>query len=349
MHRLSIHAIIRAGLVAVILLCTGLTAHAEEKEWHAKRLKAQLRELQAQIDELKQGIHQPLSVDVYCDAGETVTAALNTLAYSNAPVTLTLYGTCSESVVINRDDVTLQGATREDGIEGVFPVLVTNGSSRIVLRSLTLRGQFAGLICSYRGSATATQVSIVDGLRGVSAFYGGTCIVADSLISGNMQGLTVGDSSNIRMQGSIIENSTIGASVFTNGSLTLDSSDSVAKTLVRDNIIGVDISTNGTLRPVSVSIENNLDDGIVVRTGGAVYVADFYTSSVQDNGGDGIDLRDLGKATLTDNFSVSNNGGFGVNCSNTVVLEKASLSPPVADNKMGDFGFDCPESRAIVQ
>ena len=285
------------------------------------------------------GIHNAL---VDCEAGDTISQILNSPAGSAPQLHITISGTCSENVVIRRDDVTLKGKTQADGVQGNIALLVTSGAARFRVESLTLQGKFAGLICSYGSSVVASDIIVNNSLRGVSAFYNGSCALENSVLSNNTQGIVVGDSGNIRVRGSTIERNVIGASVFTNGALTLDRSETVPQTNVSQNYVGVDISSGGSLRPVSTSISNNQKDGLVVSSNGSVYVAKHYVAEISNNGEDGIDLSDNGFIKLLPNIKVSGNQAFGVNCIQNGVIQKLEASGhAVTDNANSDFAELC--------
>jgi hypothetical protein len=297
--------------------------------------------LVAQIEQLRQQ-QQPIAIDVDCNTGGSIMKILAELPLVPVKATITISGICEESVVVKRDDVTFKGKTETDGIKGNIALLVTAGSSRVNVDSLTLQGKFAGLICSYGSSVVASNIRVSNSFRGVSAFYNGSCAIEDSVISKNRQGLVAGDSGNIRVRGSVIEKSGVGASVFANGALTLDKSDANEMTIVRHNFVGVDVSTNGSLRPVNVKIEQNKTDGLVIKEGGSVYVADRYVTVIQNNGGNGVDLGEFTKLSLTAQFKVLNNQGYGINCSDKSTLQtKKSTPESVNENQLSNFAEQC--------
>lgn len=280
---------------------------------------------------------------VDCNAGEKISAALEKFSGTSSEVTIVVTGTCSESVVIDRDDVTLRGNDDDAEIDGDVAVLVTNGASRVRLESLRLKGRFSGLICSYGSAVSARDLTIYGGSRGLSAFYGGVCSIDDSVISRNIQGVTVGDGGSVRMNGSIVEHSVIGINIFTNGTLTLDKSTDYARSIVRKSETGIEISTGGTLRPVSATIEGNKQDGMLIRAGGAVYADDEYIVELKGNGRDAIRVGAGGVLQLTRGFSFGEGGEHGLECMRGATVETkgqiaASGIPATIDAKGACFG-----------
>lgn len=278
-------------------------------------------------------------VQVDCNAGGTVTAALANLPASQPGGTIVVDGHCAESVVIQRDGVTLRGKDDDAEIDGDIAVLVTNGASGVRLESIRLKGRFAGLTCSYGSSVDARDLTIYGGARGLSAFYGGICALENSMISRNIQGVTVGDSGSVRMNGSIVEHSVVGINIFTNGTLTLDKSGDYARSIVRKNQTGIEISTSGSLRPVAATIEGNRGDGLVIHAGGAVYADEDYLVELKDNQRDGIRVRTGGILQLARGFSFENNGGQGLECAPGAQVEtKTQGGAPAEDMTTGAKG-----------
>jgi hypothetical protein len=96
---------------------------------------------------------RPQTLTVNCGAGQTVADALGQVSTA-APVTVTISGTCTEAVVLNRDDVTLQGSQASDGLQAPaasVTVIAVINSQRVVLRQLTITGGSSGLVASGSG------------------------------------------------------------------------------------------------------------------------------------------------------------------------------------------------------
>jgi len=168
-------------------------------------LQNQIDELKALVDALGTGSAGPIELDVNCGLGESVNDALNSVTGNDSEVIVNVLGQCAESVIITRDDVTIRGADSSSKIQGIFAVSARRGASRINVESITLTGSFAALSCFSGASVSATNVIMENSGTGVMSSFQGSCIVIDSLITGNNQGVTVSDTSNIYLQGSIVE------------------------------------------------------------------------------------------------------------------------------------------------
>jgi hypothetical protein len=92
----------------------------------------------------------PTAIQVACP-GDSLAAAVG-LAVPGTPLTITVTGRCAQPVVtIDRDDVTIQGATRADGVDGRVRIV---GAHRVTLRNLTVENT-DGAAVDIRESASA--------------------------------------------------------------------------------------------------------------------------------------------------------------------------------------------------
>jgi hypothetical protein len=127
----------------------GLPGRVEELETRAAEMEARLGAAEGRIGSLEARVAElagrtaPLARVVDCGAGETVAATLAAAADHVGPLTITIRGTCTESVTLTRDNVTLRGAGAGDGLRApasAATVLSLGGARDIVLSRLTLDG-----------------------------------------------------------------------------------------------------------------------------------------------------------------------------------------------------------------
>jgi hypothetical protein len=304
-------------------------------------LQQQIEALQSQIDTLNASVNQgAIEIDVDCAAGESISGAIASVGDVPNPLLVTISGTCSESVILQRNDVTLRGQSPGDGINGFFAVLASRGASHINVESMTLSGTRAGLACWNGASVTASNVTIINSSTGVSAFNGGTCQVIDSVIDNNFNGVSVSTNSNAWLRGVDVTNSSTGANVFTNSSLNLGSSPSNGSfTTISGGDRGIEIFANGSVHPVRAIIENN-NTGISVQAGGSLFVDSSAVTYVQNNANWGVRLSNLASTILGSSLSITDNGGWGLDCSGTHSI--AIISPPtLSNNSLGDVSPNC--------
>ena len=274
-------------------------------------LQNQIDSLQQQLDSLADGA--PVSLDVDCDAGDSVVGALNS-ASPLVPLTVTISGLCNEAVFIVRDDVTLEGASPSDGINGIIASI--GGTSRISLNGLTINAATspfgAGLACFQGSVVNASGLTINGGARGVWAIDGGKCRLVNSVIDGSSTGVEARRHSLADLESVTIRNANTGIDTFLGGSITLQSGSSVEQ-----NNVGVMIRNGSTAEIINSRIINNTGDGLVVSQGSSILVtrAGSGTVTISGNGGDGIQLSGLSTASVfLQPDSVTGNDNFDLAC-----------------------------------
>lgn len=303
-------------------------------------LQQQIEALQSQIDTLTAVVNQgAIEINVDCATGDTISGAIASAGDAPNPLDITISGTCSESVILFRSDVTLRGQSPSDGINGFYGVLASRGVNNINVESMSLSGTRAGLACWNGASVTATNVNIVDSSTGVSAFNGGTCQIIDSTIDNNFNGVSVSTNSNVWLRGVDVTNSSTGANVFTNSSLNLGSGSGGSYSTISGGNRGIEIFANGSVHPVRAIIENN-NTGIQVLAGGSLFVDPSAIAYVQNNTDFGIRIDELGSTILSSGLSITDNGGWGIQCNGTHSIGLVA-SPLFSNNSLGDISPSC--------
>ncbi len=87
------------------------------------------------------------TVEADCTKGKTIEKALER-GNEDKPLVVVVRGICSENVVIDRDEVTLQGNSSGDGITGLDPTkdtILVDGARRVVIENLTVSGVRNGI------------------------------------------------------------------------------------------------------------------------------------------------------------------------------------------------------------
>ena len=157
------------GMVTVLLPTTvwaqnGLPHRVSELEAQVDALTQQLATLTAQVISLSQNVR---FIDVHCQDGETIQAALSQVLFRPLHVTINVFGVCTENVNILRSNVHIRGAAPGAGIQAANPALPVvrsfnpqNGNQHLRLSRLTLTGGQGGVAVDY-----ATYVQIEDCAR----------------------------------------------------------------------------------------------------------------------------------------------------------------------------------------
>jgi parallel beta-helix repeat protein len=127
------------------------------------------------------------TVEVDCTKGKTIAKALER-GNEEKPLVVVVQGICSENVVIDRDDVTLQGNSSGDGVTGLDPIkdtILIDGAHRVVIENLTLSGGRNGITFFQGSNGTVDNCTVQNnGGHGIRV-EGGSATVINSTISGN--------------------------------------------------------------------------------------------------------------------------------------------------------------------
>ena len=290
---------------------TWTTIDQKQRNWFIST-HGRVGDLEEQLDGVE--------ITVDCAAGDTVTAALASVAVTT-PVTITIQGICTEGVAVFRDDVILRGSTPADGITaagGGFAVFVFGVT--VSLQSLTLSGGSApfGLGCLAGSVVFASDITVVAGtVAGVVATEGAVCQLTDSTINGSLFGMMINTNSQATLRSSVIQDSTFAAVIVeASGSLVLDAVIFPVGTasILRRNGTGGTVSLNSSIHLGNAIIEDN-GTGLEILPGGALLVGFNDTVIIRNNVGDGLTFSPNTSAIFSSSdFTISGNGGFGVNC-----------------------------------
>ena len=263
-------------------------------------LNAAIDALQAQIDALEAGASEPVDVTVNC-ATDSISDVLDEYAESSAALTITIEGTCQEQVTIDRDDVTLIGHSSGGGIAGPVgtprTIVVSNGTSRVIIQNLTLSGgSRSNLVC-----ATGSTVRVIDttiiGLtsgNGISARKGCSIIILNSLIEGAGIGIVVSFSSNATLGGTTLkDNNEIGMLVKQGSDAQLVANAGNPTRITNNgfgtNGSGIFVTGSSALEIGNATVDLNVGSGITISSSSSIRVhPDTSILTVNNNGGAGI-------------------------------------------------------------
>jgi hypothetical protein len=127
-----------------------------------------------------------LVIDVNCASGDRIERALDRINVLDRRMIIVVNGTCSENVVIERDDVTLKAGTSGGGVSAADrtkPAILINGARRVSLENLAVSGGLNTV--QVTGGASAT-------VRGTTVRYAETNgVLVDSGASATLDGCTV--------------------------------------------------------------------------------------------------------------------------------------------------------------
>jgi hypothetical protein len=233
-----------------------------------------------------------LGLPAYADQNVTVDCASETIAsaVANAApgdrLTITVNGTCTENVTIERDQVTLKDGTVA-GTGAVQPVIQILGARGIVIDTMTLQGGAShGIEATRNADVTITNSTMQNNaLDGVRLSWGAFGDISGTTISGNMNcAVAVTNGAKVLLttntlttaQPDIGTCSTIvagrNATIFLNGSNTITNTDS--------NGFAMDIFQGSTVRgQPSTTTDTIMGDIAVDRLANA----DFRNETITGN------------------------------------------------------------------
>jgi hypothetical protein len=211
-----------------------------------------------------------LVIDVNCASGDRIERALDRINVLDRRMIIVVNGTCSENVVIERDDVTLKAGGSGGGVSAADasnPSILINGARRVVLENLAVNGGHDGVRITAGAAATIRGGSIRNAaFIGIRADSSSSVIVEGSTIEGHGQGgvTVIGSSATVT-----------SSAVRRNGYSGVASLSGAAIVLGRIDDAGNVCTLCGNI------IEENRLDGLTVARAGS---ARLYGNVVQGNG-----------------------------------------------------------------
>lgn len=265
----------------------------------------------------------PASVTVDCDAGRTIAGALTN---PSSPLVVTVRGTCNETVVIARDDVTLQadpltGAT----VNGPDPnaTTITVLGARVVIDGLTVTGGRNGI-----SGAGASRLAIRN------------CAVQST--GGN--GIVFSQGSNGTVDTCTVQNNPRdGVAIITSSAATIINStvSGNARTgIILSNGASGRIGVNDANAPAGNTISSNGGNGVHVTTHSSAFIG---ANTISGNGINpaslpfccrGVFVFGASHAHLLGGNVVTGHVGDGI----SVLASSLLIGPP---------GFDFPTTNTI--
>lgn len=264
-----------------------------------------------------------ITVNVDCDQGESINVAL---AQPANKLTVLISGSCEEEVVINRDDVTLQGVGTDPTITapaGAGNAIRIQGAHHVNLRGLHLAGGFHTVAADSFASFEASALQVIGALHCGIVIGNSSAYVSSSEISENEAGACAGWGASLIIQESkIINNTFMGVNTnFAQVTLTgTEVAGSQTGLYSQDSIVDAggpgcsfhDNPAQGlTLQGGSLSMSNCVvggsDVGVELRVGSTAQIAGNTT--IEDTGWAGVAANGGSNIFL---FQSVINGGTGV-------------------------------------
>lgn len=221
-----------------------------------KRLKKRVKQLETDVGEL-QALNLPVDADVNCSAGGSVNAVIAAHANGRGRLTIRISGTCTETITVNRSDVTLlgQAGATVQAAGTFFGLLVNDGSNHVNVSDLRFTGGQGAAAVSKGSHVIFTNIVVEQTNLGVVSADNGTVDITRSLIRNNNIGVYAARGGVTLVSNSIVENNTTGLLAFKDGMI---------------NVTG--LAPDGTAVP-GATVRNNVNGG-VARSGGTIELSD---------------------------------------------------------------------------
>ena len=225
--------------------------------------------------------NQQIVQEVDCDAGDTLTAALEAAEPGD---TIRVTGTCTETVTITTDGLTLVG-------EGGATIDGGNAGQDVV----TIDGPL---------DLTITGFTVQNGAEGILAIHSASFALSDTIVQNNgSHGIELNEASaeftNITSQ----QNGRAGLIIARNSVIALTDSD------LQNNLTGLVVFNNATARLFGGNVmSQNATQGFTVGLGGVAFSIGS-TISVNDNGSEGVLILQDGNVQLIGGVLEANNNG----------------------------------------
>jgi len=261
------------------------------------------------------------TVAVDCSAGETIAKAL-TLGDERKPLLVQISGTCSEHLLIDRNDVTLAAGAPGATISGPDPAIdvIKVIASRVAIEGLTVTGGRNGITADSAPGLIVRNATVRGtGRNGITYARGASGMVDGCTVANNARdGVSVDAASATVINSQITQNGRMGVGLFTNSSarIGVDNANAAAGNVISANasngihiifgsgaVIGMnEITGNGTS-----AAPGNLRIGINLASASADIVGG---NTISGNAGTGINL--------TRSSAIIGDANFGLTTVNTI-------------------------------
>lgn len=278
-----------------------------------------------------------MTVNVNCDQGQTIAHALDKV---RANLIIKISGTCTEDVLIDRDDVTLTSDVIGTSVVGGIRI---EGSSRVEISGFTVTDNVnleSGIEAVEGSSVLIHDMVVVNSiLRGIR-IRDSVAEIRDVEISNCGSVGILGRGSRISLEGAVtvFDNAESGL-VFTDGSSVFSKQ---GVTTSSGGEFGIIVQSSSSFEGVfgSLTVNNNIFGGILVATQGSfVYAFDIVANN---NGFVGIFVDESSSMSpfvnpvLESTLTVQNNAVAGVLVQRSSTFELGNVST-ISGNVFGVF------------
>jgi len=312
-------------------------------------------------------ISQTYSQDVDCEGVGSVNDALAEAAGWPGPVHITVKGVCTEAVRIDRDRVTLQGASVGAGLSAPSPnsiPLEIGGARDTRLRNLTITGGINGLVIEGRSQVDAEGLAVTGNssagvtvsesnveLRnshlignpglGVDVRRGGYLRLQNSQVSDNGGFGVLATASHIVIEDTVVDgNGSQGVSGFSGATFEI-----LGSALTNNHHTGLSLLMSSADVELS-TISGNALSGVDL-SGSSLSLGDF-TVIEYNLDGSGVDMK-LGSRLLLIGATIYRNGGDGISVGDVSVVDAGYWGEENHVTYNEAYGIACAGPPAVAQ
>lgn len=278
------------------------------------------------------------SIRIDCDRGQTISQALTA---SRPGATITVRGTCQETVTVTTDGLTLDGdgvAVLDAGNAGV--ALTIDGARRVTVRGFTVQNGSRG-IDVLNVATLSLEDTLVRGNRSHGVEITNASVDANNVTShGNGRaGLIVNRNSLLNVTDSTFEDNLTGLVLYSNANTRLTGTNRMIANATQGLTVGlgaVVFSLGST-----IVTEDNGEEGILLLQDGGLQLIGGRLE-VADNGLDGVRVDQLSSLTIgitefgvSGQAIISGNQGHGINVSDGSNLVVSEIMPVTSQANTG--------------
>lgn len=282
-----------------------------------------------------------LAWTVNCARGQSISRALEH-APPGLKLTLTVRGTCNESVLIERNDVTLHGDPVAGAVINAPPsdIGITVRAMRVLIDEMTVQGGTDGIMIYGVSDTSITNTAIRDvarwgfvaknahafvrgctversGLDGISLQRGSARLVNCQIRSNRGAGVSAVNASGLNMSGSTVaSNGSDGIWLDMGSQATIHDDNTITSNGLSSAApgAGVNVAGGSTVEISGSAITNNAGPGL--RLYGKAY-ATATNNTITGNGSNGVEAYGSSHASLSGN-TIAGNGTKAPNDPNFV-------------------------------
>jgi hypothetical protein len=292
----------------------------------------------------------PISCTVNCAGGGKLASAVALKPFTTSRLTITIKGTCVESVDNLPGGVTLQGASSTAGLQApkstTDPVLGISGSG-VTLSSLTISHGVNALRVRGDGAATGNALVVEKASNANVLVNRGSLTLNNSTIEGSAgDGIDVEWGGFVHLNGGTVQNNAnIGVNANFDGGADIEGAavlvvEGVGTKVSANSVRGIGAVDGGSLLVQNgATVASNAGDGIRLSQGGFAKVK--TKAIVRANTRNGIDVQS-GNVTVGDSFGpafIENNKGDGLSMRTNSVANFGNAGTKITGN--GAWGIFC--------